>query len=330
MLKKVSKMFSDKTIKIYRFIDFHIYVNTPFSCRIRDEKFCYDPNNIVVIKAGNGFGDNLMASAVIKGIHLQYPTLRIIVLARHSEIFKNNPYVFRIYGLRDIPILVRLRMRIIWLKYKCPNRKQRKNNDKPHFIDSMYDCLPFRILSRCYEPCIFFSERELSYRKEELKQLPRPLVAISPYGKKDRYLQSKVYPYDKWQLFVKLLRKAGINIIQIGLSSEGPLLDGTLDYRDLGYRDTAVVLSYCDVVITHGGGIMHLATAVKTSCLVIYGGIEDPVVSGYERNKNICVKLDCAPCWRKKLCLESKCLKMISPEIIAKETFNMIKEDSKT
>ena len=80
-----------------------------------------------------------------------------------------------------------------------------------------------------------------------------------------------------------------------------------------------------DAVITHPGGIMHLATALDVPCITLFGGIEDPVVSGYEQNINVCAKLDCAPCWRKTLCDNPICLDQLSPERIVNETLKSIK-----
>lgn len=330
IIKKLENIISHQTDKFIKFIICRLLPassSKKIYC-IGTDKIIYDPGNTLILKAGNGFGDNIMATAVIKGLYLQNPDLRIIVIARHPEIFAHNPYISGCYGLRDIPVFVRLRMKIREIKLQYRPVEQR--NNRTHLIDDFYDCLPVEVHTRCYEPCLFLSEQELSYRSSHLEKLSRPLVAVAPYSKRDTPLTAKIYPADKWKKVVGLLNNAGVNIIQIGARSEGPLLPYALDFRDLGYRNTGVVISHCDAVITHVGGIMHLATALKVICVALYGGIEDPAVSGYKQNRNICVDLACAPCWRRQLCSEPECLEITTPEMIVKETLDVIYSRRKT
>ena len=202
------------------------------------------------------------------------------------------------------------------MEYMSYEKQRRKKKHKSRLIDNLYDCLPMNIQSRCYKPRLFLTEQELSYKRQEFEHLPRPLIAIVPYGKRNSPLPGKIYPLEKWNQVVKLLIDSGCNVVQIGTESEGPLIPGTLDWRDIGFRKTGVVLSHCDTVITHPGGFMHLAVAFDVPCVALYGGIEDSNVSGYPQNENICASLDCAPCWRKELCKKPRCLKEMTPKLI--------------
>jgi ADP-heptose:LPS heptosyltransferase len=292
--------------------------------QIGADKITYDPGCTLVLQARHGFGDNLMVTAVVESIRGEYPDLNIIVLAKHPEIFAHNPHILGCYHIDLLSKRHPLRRAAVDLEYKKLEERRRRKTEKSHYIDELYDRLPIKVVSRCYKPSLFLTEQELSYRYAELKQLARPLVAIAPYGKKRSPIPSKIYPQKRWERVVQLLLEAGVNVVQVGSGSEGPLLPGAGAWLDLGYRHTASVLYHCNAVITHPGGIMHLAVACGVPCLALFGGIEDPRVSGYSQNRNLCVALDCAPCWRRELCQTPRCLDLMTPEKVAAEALDLI------
>ncbi len=289
-------------------------------------KIAADIDNILLLRAMHGYGDHLMASAVVNGIHQEYPDWKIGVLAKHPEIFFNNPMVFCCWDIKNVPKSHRIYKRAIRLEYEKFRSLAANEMVDKHLTDYLYDCLPFKLSNRLYTPRIFLTEQEQAFRHEEIKQLSRPLIAVSPYGKKTSPWPSKVYPKSKWDKVCALLADAGITLIQIGSTNEGALLPHTADWRDLGYRLTAAVIRQCDAVITHVGGIMHLATACETPCVVLYGGTEDPRVSGYPRNLNLTASLECSPCWRQDICSSPRCWEMLTPEFVAEQTTRFISQ----
>jgi ADP-heptose:LPS heptosyltransferase len=286
----------------------------------------YDPETTLVVQARHGFGDNLMVTAVLGGVHREYPEKNIVVLAKNPTIFFNNPDISVCCNIKNLSKGHPLRRVAFDLEYVNLDDRRQKKRPTSTYIDELYECLPFPVTFRCYKPKLILTEQEHSYRHEELKGLPRPLVAIAPYGKKDSPIPSKIYPKDKWVKIVELLRENGVSLLQIGVRSEGPLLPGVWDWMDLGYRNTAAVLYHTNAVVTHPGGIMHLATALDVPCITLFGGIEDPTVSGYGQNNNLCAVFECVPCWRKRLCNNPVCMDQLTPEKIVKETLQTIKE----
>ncbi|MCK5174565.1 MAG: glycosyltransferase, partial [Planctomycetes bacterium] len=217
----------------------------------------------LVLHVGHGYGDNIMASAVIEGIRRQYPKMRICMLTRRDGVFLNNPHISSCFD----PYIVRKRNPALYDKAVCLSEysyAEIKARQTPrHLIDLMYDSIPIDIRDRCYKPRMYLTDRELSYKSRRLKQCQRPLVAITPFGgPKHKPIRNKVYPFEQWQQVVRLLIEQGVSVVQLGAKNEGPLLAGVLDYRNLGYRRTAAVLARCDTLITHVSGLMHLAAAV--------------------------------------------------------------------
>ena len=281
--------------------------------------------NSLFLRVGRALGDSMLSTAVIEGIGKRYPDIRIFVLAKYRELFANNPHVVACHDVRRTreknPSLYK---RFVALGYRTyPDFRVAAN--KRHIIDDMYDKIPLAISERCYRPRIYLTEQERNRYARRLERLARPLVAISPFGNQKSCLSNKIYPYKQWEEAVQRLLQAGVNIVQVGRKTEGPLLAGAHAWRDIGYRYTAAVLLHCDAVITHVGGIMHLATAVSVPCVALFAGVEDPCVSGYKENLNLFIPLECSPCWLEEPCATRQCMSLLSPEKIVQETLNLIK-----
>ncbi len=72
-----------------------------------------------------------------------------------------------------------------------------------------------------------------------------------------------------------------------------------------------------DLHIGPVSGPVHIAAAVGTPAVVIYGGYEHPVCSGYAGNINLYSPVHCAPCWLVEPCpFALECLRMISPRMV--------------
>jgi ADP-heptose:LPS heptosyltransferase len=76
---------------------------------------------------------------------------------------------------------------------------------------------------------------------------------------------------------------------------------------------------------------MHLARAVETRAVIIYGGRELPSQSGYVANLNLASDVPCAPCWRYDDCAGNKvCMDMITPAAVinaVEEVLNSPREE---
>lgn len=289
--------------------------------------FTENSGRAIYLSIGHGFGDNLMATAVIAGIKREFPDMRIFVFTkRRWEIFDNNPDVTACWNARVVmkknPSLFRRAIPLTEYTYA-----DFRNAEKPEsLIDRMYNLIGIQVKERNYQPRLYLTAKELDYRKWRLQRLKRPLVAIAPSGKIATKIPNKFYEMEKWQKIAELLAKENITFIQVGDKAEGSRLAGAKDWRNLGYRKTASVLRHCDAVISHVGGMMHLATAVNVPCVTLFGGVEDPYISGYKQNLNMFIPLECSPCWLEEPCKNPICKTLLSPEKVVKETLTLIKQ----
>ncbi|MCC2672624.1 MAG: hypothetical protein K0Q72_5096, partial [Armatimonadetes bacterium] len=220
-----------------------------------------DAPDVLRLRPPNGFGDHLMLSAVIEGLKAERPELRIRIAANHPELFDHNPRVEEaLYEgrlkKRDPARLER------YLKVTFRPPQERYLQVTGHLIDDMYRRVGIELKEHPRQPRIYLTERELGFRAPQVERLARPRIAIVPFGKSSVRLPNKIYPADQWTALTRELGKIGGSLVHLGTREEGPLAEGAVDFRDVGYRNMASVLRRCDVVVTHVSGIMHLAAAV--------------------------------------------------------------------
>jgi ADP-heptose:LPS heptosyltransferase len=81
-------------------------------------------------------------------------------------------------------------------------------------------------------------------------------------------------------------------------------------------RQTARLLADASFHVGPEGFLMHLARAVDTRSVIIYGGRILPSEIGYPCNENLSVTPPCSPCWRSNRCdYDRVCLEQITVDM---------------
>jgi ADP-heptose:LPS heptosyltransferase len=276
-----------------------------------------DPH-VLRIRPSPGYGDHLMNAAVIEGLKAERPELRIFLAARHPELFRHNPHVERVL---DGPRLQKhdpgLYETFKWLRPRQPD--QRRLQVEGHLIDDLYTATGVAVRERPRQPRIYLTPAEERWGEARVSRLPGPRIAVVPFGKGTVRLPNKVYPAEQWEALTRTLGQMAGTLLHLGTRKEGPLAHGARDFRDIGYRRMAAVLRHCDLLVTHVSGIMHLAAAVRTPAVVIYGAAEHPAISGYPWNYNLYTPIECGPCWLETSCAHHSCMRSLSPARVAEE-----------
>jgi heptosyltransferase I len=161
--------------------------------------------------------------------------------------------------------------------------------------------------------------------------LPRPLVALNPGAKWD----TKLWPESAWhQLCRRLTTESGLNIILTGSPDERPMtetiaegLDGVTNLTGrTGLRVLAEIFRKADLVVCPDTGPMHLAAAVETPVVALFGPTAPwrtgPFGSSHEV---IRPEIDCSPCFKRK-CDHWRCM----PSIDADHVFEVAMDKLRT
>jgi ADP-heptose:LPS heptosyltransferase len=140
-----------------------------------------------------------------------------------------------------------------------------------------------------------------------LKQLPvgRPVVTIQNGADTDVVKWSratgrratKLLPLETWKPIVKLLGESGFAVIQLGTDEDEAVEGVATDLRGkTTLREAAVVLSHASCHVGTEGGLAHLARAMNTLSVVMFGPTS-AFFHGYAQNINLAASGCSACCW---------------------------------
>ncbi len=148
----------------------------------------------------------------------------------------------------------------------------------------------------------------------------RPLIAMNPGA---TYGMAKCWQADRFgDLGERLSRKWKASILLFGQEEERSVgkkvldqaKDGAVDLiGKTGLLQLAALLERCDVLVTNDTGTMHIAAAVGTSVVAIFGST-DPLTTGPWGNGHVVVKKDvpCSPCLKRVCPTDQQCMNLIS------------------
>lgn len=281
--------------------------------------FLFRKDTIFLRRSSNAMGDNLLLTGLLPELRKRNPNKKIIVeSSRWTTLFFNNPYVD-------------------WTTSK--HFKTTKRHFKPKYhIDrdnttSIYNQIGKRLgFDGMFYPKLYLTREEIKNISDKfLRKLTKPVIVFCPYGKKGYSANRKEWGSDNFQRTIDLTSD-NYHWIQVGLSSDN-LLQNVIDARGLSIRESASLFSQADLALTLEGGLMHLAKAVDTLAVVIYGGAISPLTSGYPENHNIYNKVHCSPCFRsdKALtnCEEMICMDKITPESVIQSITDILAKSKK-
>ena len=141
------------------------------------------------------------------------------------------------------------------------------------------------------------------------------------------YTPNKDWPANSWTELVERLTAVG-TVIDIGVKREIRSREDPANYIDLvgktTLRQLVAAIAAADILISPSSGPVHIAAAVGTPAVVIYGGFENAVGTSYSGNIGLETALECSPCYLRILCpFDKECLKRISPSMVEKSVYQI-------
>ena len=110
------------------------------------------------------------------------------------------------------------------------------------------------------------------------------------------YSSTKNISMQQWRKIVSLIRREGVDVIQLGIVEEEKI-EGVTHYLNgqTSLEETGLLIKHGLCHIDTEGGLVHLANAVHTRCVVLFG--PTPVeFFGYPQNINL-EPSGCKACW---------------------------------
>ncbi|MES2523949.1 MAG: glycosyltransferase family 9 protein [Gemmatimonadota bacterium] len=268
------------------------------------------PRNLVHFY-GDTPGDDLMCTAILRELR-ERGERGIWMMTRFAALFERNEDVDEV-----VPFDHRYERLISWMRgrdlYAHYGGHDQVNDRSPvpvrHIIGLMLQACgitgPVRL-----RPYLHLSEEELAGGRRATRQLALHSSGLSAHNA----MRNKEWLPERLQQVVHELR-ATHTVVQLGAIRDPPL-DGCIDLRGkTSMRESAAIIANSETFIGQVGFLMHLARAVDTRAVIIYGGREMPWQSGYSANTNLARELPCSPCWRWSACdnpVERECMRLIT------------------
>jgi ADP-heptose:LPS heptosyltransferase len=265
------------------------------------------PDHLLYV--GCGIGDDFLCSAVAHELKLR-GTNRVVMFSRHRELFRHNPDVDAVYDF-SAKTFGRLKFRGVTATHPCYFHYD-PATDRETYPEKI-------ILAMCRKAGITGSISLRPYftllsAEKKTGRLFAPQIVIQSAGL--GLMKNKDWLVERYQAVADALGGRA-RIIQLGLASDPPIRNA-LDLRGkTTLRESAAILANARLFVGQVGFLMHLARAVECRSVIVYGGREDPAITGYIANENVVGKTACSPCLFRNRCdYDRECMKMVSVEMV--------------
>lgn len=214
-----------------------------------------------------------------------------------------------------------------------------ENIEKQHLV-STYKMLlePLGIPVSTTPPRLFLSEKEVWEAQTLFKQhgvtKDSIVVGFNPgatYGSAKCWLPERFRDVAK-----KLLEDPNVSIVFFGDQPTVPLVKEIcqgLGQRVINLagltslRELAALISLCDVLLTNDSGPMHIADAVGTKIVALFGSTNEIVTGPYRIGKVIHKHVECSPCYQRTCPIDFRCMKRIEAEEVYQAILEMLKSE---
>lgn len=268
-----------------------------------------------VLYFGEAPGDDLLATAVIRQWR-RVRGSRPWYLTRHPQLFEGNPDVGLVLDYSPelagaLSIFGVPRRRLGYHTYDHATDRSLAPPDV-HIINLMCAAAGLPPIADP-APVLTLSPGEIRAASH-----PRVIVQSSVRGAA-MPIRTKEWFVERMQTVVDDLRRDA-DVWQLGAATD-PALANVVDYRGrTSVREAAGLLAGSTLFIGLVGFLMHLARAVGTRSVIIFGGREHPSQSGYAVNQNVFTELPCSPCWYWNHCpYEHECMRRITAATVIEQ-----------
>ena len=132
----------------------------------------------------------------------------------------------------------------------------------------------------------------------------------------------------------KLQTELGANVVLIGANDEAEVSQTVYDKSakkpfvltgKTSLAEAVAVLSEIDLLVSNDMGLAHIAPAVGTKTLVIFGPTNEKTTGPFSENARIIRRpVECAPCMLRVCPIDHRCMTGISPPEVFKQAAEMI------
>ncbi|MDI6839301.1 MAG: glycosyltransferase family 9 protein [bacterium] len=289
----------------------------------------------ILVSVWPGLGDVVFATPVFRILRKKFPDAKIAVLTQSKggkELLSHTPYIDEIVysPLLSIPALVlkfkgydiglqcsgpiqlffilcRIKKRVsfsgnpFWWLYPVSDNNYHSTEYYLRAVDKI-DGVKLRDTNGCE---LFIGEKGKRFAQAMLKNIPHPIVAVHPGARCNKNKQWGAKNLVK--LCNSIIEKFNAQILLIGGKSDVKLcnyIQNHIHTKALNLAgmttllQSAAIIEECDLFIGHASGPTHIAAALGTPVVAIYGADNPKNFAPLGRSVIVVTpKLRCAPCF---------------------------------
>ncbi len=255
----------------------------------------------VHIRRHGGLGDVLMCTPGLRELKRRNPCCHVTFYTDYPDLVAGLPFIDNVRPSAESPNGT---IRLAYENSVPPRR---------HIARIFSDQLGLRAAD-VRPACVVDRELVEGYRRD-WRCLLRPVIVVN--RRAAGWTPNKNWPDAHWETLIDRLL-SWCTIIEVGTGNFARQPRCHVGYLDLIGRTTlpqlVATIASSDLHVGPVTGTVHIAAAVGTPSVVIYGGYEHPDCSAYPGNINLYSPVECAPCWLQEPCpYGKKCLQMITP-----------------
>lgn len=95
-------------------------------------------------------------------------------------------------------------------------------------------------------------------------------------------------------------------------------------------RELAALISVSDVLLTNDSGPMHMADALETPVVALFGSTNEVVTGPYRKGVVVHKHVECSPCYQRKCPIDFRCMKQIESDEVLTELSKVLMSKRKT
>ncbi len=174
-------------------------------------------------------------------------------------------------------------------------------------------------------PELFVTEEERRAAQQLLAQQHVPaeskIVGINPGA---AYGSAKCWLPERFRALVqKVLEDPKVYVVCFGDQAGAPLVRDICEGLSsrvvnlaglTNLRELIALIQSCDVFLTNDSGPMHIAAALKTPLVALFGSTNEIATGPYRHGEVIHKHVSCSPCYKRTCPIDFKCMKRIETD----------------
>ncbi len=201
-----------------------------------------------------------------------------------------------------------------------------KERGKEHLVTTYKRLLqPLGIPLSETDPELFVTKEEAEAVTLLLTQLKVPekctLVGINPGA---AYGSAKCWLPERFRAVIqKLLEDPDTYVVCFGDQTGAPLVHSICEGMSprvvnvagrTSLRELMALIQRCSVFLTNDSGPMHIAAALKTPLVALFGSTNETATGPYGHGKVIHKHVSCSPCYKRTCPIDFRCMKQIEAD----------------